>query len=674
MFNGPDQPNKTIQPKHDAGNLYSSQDQPRRRILDGSHVEYAYDELSDKDHKYLYIQTLYDAYVLVCQDKSLPALSFDMICHMLLHIPLTSYSFVPTNIISPIIKDARGNIIIQQNPYISRASFEYIQFVGDLYLKYRDINKSLISPPETSSLVICGTNIPWVILLLHVVECVLMGYILYTKMNLPYYLIMAKSGAVMILFNMMIILFDVSNILHSMDHEFVRRVIVSDTSIIHKLCAYEIFIGTIIHITGHILHLFDVLHKCSNGCTYEQVYVIPKSILHGDTPIEISWYYFLKQPAYYYGIFITVVMLLLILGVVCSSFKKIRISSFYLSHQILAILFCLGMVLHGIDQLLGFNLSYILVLPFLIKYLYMRRYEFIFPFISKWSETSLLYVSDWNANSNMIRICFEPNDRLSKQLDTGVIIAVYIKQKNISSWEWHPFTVYKGPDNRSYMAIRSSGVWTKKLIKQIMNSYHARDNTIWDRGYVSLLLGHTSLSSFRFYRHYKNKLFFCSGIGITPFLTILSDPFEIDRDNTLIWSVNSPELLREFIPMINSMKVDAIIFYSNSSSKGPNYKPIQPLELKRFSFLQALIHHYSGVDIAHGLKSPVIILMERANVFSIVSRSVSSLIAANMNSREELKIGIFTCGSSGYMKNVSDNVNKCKGISKVQLELWSELL
>ncbi len=633
-----------------------------------------YGELAGKNHLHLNIRTLYHAYVLVCESKSLPILPFETICDMLIHVSLTNYAFGPINIISPIIKHSSGKLITEKNPYISRTTFDYIQFVEDIYLKYRKINQSLTSPPTSKSIVSCGTNMPWVILIYHIVQVGLIGYVLYIKKDLPYLLLLAKGGAVVILFNMMIILVEVSNVLHSMDHEFVRRVIVSDTIIIHKLCAYEIFIGTIAHIAGHILHLFDVLDKCSKGCTYDQVYVIPKSILYGDTPIEISWYYFLKQPAYYYGVFITVVIVVLIIGVSCRYFNMIRISSFYLSHQILALMFCIGIILHGIQQLLGFNLSYIFVLPFLIKYLHTRRYEFIFPFISKWSKTSLLHVSDWNASSNMVRICFEPNERLAKQLDTGIIIAAHIKQNQISLWEWHPFTVYKGPDNRSYMAIRNSGVWTKKLIDQIMNSYHARDNTIWGDGYVSLLLGHTALSSFRFYRHYKNKLFFCSGIGITPFLTILSDPFEIDRDNTLIWSVNSPEMLREFIPMINSMKVDAIIFYSSSASKGHKNGAISLLDLKRFNFLQSLIHHYSGVDIVHGLKSPVIILMERANMFAILSRSIDSLVSANMNSREELKIGVFTCGSSGYMQSVANNVNMCKGISKVQLELWSEFL
>jgi hypothetical protein len=262
-----------------------------------------------------------------------------------------------------------------------------------------------------------------------------------------------------------------------------------------------------------------------------------------------------------------------------------------------------------------------------------------------------------------------------KQLEYGIAVSAYINHPITSLLEWHPFTISSEVDingtvgsgthsgtNKSYVSIQKSGKWTNKMIENITMNANSQITQYMN-------LGHVIPSCFRFYKFYVNKIFFCSGIGITPFLSIITKYSEHKNNNILIWSIGTIELIGQFANILRNIhsipNLQIYIFYSNTSKQ--INQSISKSQLHKFNFLQTLIHYKSGIDIIHGIQIPILIIPERINSLNIISHNISTIKFANN------PIGIFVCGSSRYSSSISDSVNLVKlNPKKIKIDLWIE--
>uniref|UniRef100_A0A6B2LHR3 FAD-binding FR-type domain-containing protein n=1 Tax=Arcella intermedia TaxID=1963864 RepID=A0A6B2LHR3_9EUKA len=92
---------------------------------------------------------------------------------------------------------------------------------------------------------------------------------------------------------------------------------------------------------------------------------------------------------------------------------------------------------------------------------------------------------------------------------------VFINIPEISSMEWHPFSLSSAPnDTIMEVHVRALGNWTKKLVDLASQKQQTRIK--FDGPYGNLKLN---------YRRYTNMLLIGGGIGVTPLIGILKDIF-----------------------------------------------------------------------------------------------------------------------------------------------------
>ncbi|XP_060167473.1 ferric reduction oxidase 6-like isoform X2 [Lycium barbarum] len=145
---------------------------------------------------------------------------------------------------------------------------------------------------------------------------------------------------------------------------------------------------------------------------------------------------------------------------------------------------------------------------------------------------------------------------------------IFLQIRELSWLQWHPFSVSSSPlDGKHHIAIliKVLGDWTKKLKGNILNLsleqsdkgpllQHNRKITAFVEGPY----GHES----PYHLTYENLILVAGGIGISPFLAILSDILHRINDSKpcmprtilLVWAIkNSDEL-----PLLDTVDIEAI--------------------------------------------------------------------------------------------------------------------
>ncbi len=607
-------------------------------------------------HDIVYVEGLYVAYAYICQTKGIVPLSFNEIVN---HLRLIEYNSHRDKLID--YAQLASDIDTKRYPIIARPKFERIKFVGGTYDRYHGGNKYALgayAPGQAGALTLFSSsdqsgwtvsNLSICVGLSTLIELLLVGRtIMSNYQTYTAYLLIARSGAIIILVSLSLLLVHISGVTKHLDQVLAYKLTSNASAHLHQWFGANVVFGALMHIVGHVGHVKHMLRVCIAGCTYTEVATLPERSL----PLVISWDYFMKELAYYTGLLLTLLLLAILVSVVALQCKWMRPTSFYNQHRALSVLFAAGTVVHGWDQLLGFNLSYACVLPALICYVASRYTE-----ISCQHQVEIL---DWHITASTIRLCLNNTHRLASQLEHGVALSAYVNHAPTARFEWHPFTITNSISKReSYISIKIAGQWTKQFVEHILKSNKTE----------LLTIGHTVPSCFRFYKFYTSKIFFCSGIGITPFLTVIDDPFEYVHSNLLVWSVGSTELLKEFSTILTKLhaapSLDILIFYSNSAA-GIDQQ-IDVHQWSKFNFLQTLVHFYTRIDIIHGIQIPCIALLERANPWNIISQRIMQALP------DIESIGIFVCGGEGYTNNVVRMANGLKNNGKkIRLDVWVE--
>jgi predicted ferric reductase len=477
--------------------------------------------------------------------------------------------------------------------------------------------------------------------------------------SFPHWLLVSRLSAILILSNAFCILLPMSGISSFIPDEIMIRISGEYDCFYHKLFGIKIIIFSIIHVLGHILHIRWSIEKCKSGCSYDDVHIVNKKYSN----VKISYLYFMKQFPYYSGIFLVFLFLMMFITIrvfmYYKSFFNIRYSLAYIFHKWLSALIMISIIAHGCSFLLGFNLSFIFILPLFLSYLWTRRYEFF---------KKKVPISRWNVTSSTIRLYLQCDKLIDNATSKFSTITIYINNTDISAIEWHPFTLSRNHNGYEYvLTIKKTGDWTNALSERLMAESYNK----------SINIGYYEISKFRYYKFYNVRYFFCAGIGITTFMSVINDIIiqgeNLSSNSTvLIWSIGDINLLKEYISVINNafsrFRLNNLIlkiYYSNSKEQKSNFIDIK--DKVRFKYLQYMIHNSTGVDIIHGLESPVCTIFNKMNCLNILANAIETYKSYTPT------IGIFICGPKGYTKSVIDNVNISRANKhNMAFRIWAE--
>lgn len=262
-----------------------------------------------------------------------------------------------------------------------------------------------------------------------ILDIVCIGLVVWAKYKLPIWILVAKVFAIQILINLFYLFIpflDVSDLIP--DHILANGFPAEYSDYYHRVFGIKILLAGIIHTAAHFLHIHKMIGDCTNGCTRKAVALIPKS----KEVVVISYGYFMKQLPYVTGVLLIVGFTIMTVSIVLSKYNLIRYTSNQVIHKFVAYLGCLLIIIHGVYQLLGFNYSFIMLLPLMIIYSWKRRNHFI-PVEIK--------ISRWLVNSNCIRLYLRETPILRAALKNFATVTVYINYPRISRLEWHPFTL-----------------------------------------------------------------------------------------------------------------------------------------------------------------------------------------------------------------------------------------
>ena len=486
------------------------------------------------------------------------------------------------------------------------------------------------------------------------IDMVIVCLIMFSNEALPQWLIVSRISAILILTNMAYLLIPLTSIASVIPDRIISQTIYSEySSSYHKVFGVKILLSCLSHTLGHMMQIRSAISKCKNGCSRKSILIVPAS----HNQIVISYGYFAKHYAYITGLLLLLIFGSMLLSIGLYQNNLIRYSTNQLIHKYTALLGMIFIILHGCSHLLGFNYSLILLLPFLLMYLWKRKNQVL---------SFHVRINRWHITQHSIRLYLQDDDKMDKMLDSFGSVSIYVNYPKISKLEWHPFTLSRGYDNQdAILTMKRVGRWTNSLSNILSNNMDSFDN---------INVGHYTRSKFRFHRLYDVRYFFCSGVGITAFVSAMMDmlrnPLNGNVKTILIWSINSVEIMNEFNEQLVDIKakissIEIQIHYSNRLKQS---EVVSKMDILRFAYLQSIISGNHNIDILAGAKNVVCCSLQRADISEIMYKA---FIKAKNNST--LNIGVFVCGSKAYAKTVLREAKKINSNQfGVEFRVWHE--
>eukprot|EP00268_Persea_americana_P039428 TRINITY_DN39008_c0_g1_i1.p1 TRINITY_DN39008_c0_g1~~TRINITY_DN39008_c0_g1_i1.p1 ORF type:complete len:740 (+),score=82.26 TRINITY_DN39008_c0_g1_i1:300-2519(+) len=212
---------------------------------------------------------------------------------------------------------------------------------------------------------------------------------------------------------------------------------------------------------------------------------------------------------------------------------------FFYTHQLYAV-FVIFFALHVGDFL--FSVSAGAIFLFLLD-----------RFLRFWqSRTTVDVISATNLPCGAVELILSK----PRNLQYNALSFIFLKLKEISHLQWHPFSVSSSPlDGKNHLSvvIKGLGQWTKKLSDNISNAPEKIQEGIPFQPCSTITAsvegpyGHQS----PYHLKYENLVFVGGGIGITPFLAILSDILHrikekkpcLPKQILLVWAVKRSQEL-----------------------------------------------------------------------------------------------------------------------------------
>jgi NAD(P)H-flavin reductase len=292
---------------------------------------------------------------------------------------------------------------------------------------------------------------------------------------------------------------------------------------------------------------------------------------------------------------------------------------FYYSHRILCIVTIVTMTLHYIS-------SIYYVIPSLFLYLIDLFLRILY--IKKAIYTKIVtYDLAFNQKYNIMTLKFQD------KIDVSPGTYFFICCKNISKTQWHPMSLMNIRNKALNFCIKDMGEnsWSHQLIK-----YHENHEDI-----DILLQG--PYMHFKNNYNYKNIVFVSTGVGVTPFFSILDDIKKNKPENLnkiiFIWIIPHESYIVPFLNIFDTIdtKLITIDIYITRSVEDD----LRILDDKYYLLLN--------------------IIKKRPSIENCINDFISTNAIVDMTD-----ICIFSCGSRTITKDL------CKLCSKLNIDLYNE--
>jgi NADPH oxidase len=295
------------------------------------------------------------------------------------------------------------------------------------------------------------------------------------------------------------------------------NVIFPDFSVyFHKICAYTVLFWSMVHMTGHYFNFYGVEKIIKINTMYNLHYTIYASF--SGHLMMISMFFIFAFSGYY--------------------FRKYYFEIFWYSHHFF-ILFFIVYPLHGIGCFVKTNngqclpyFSGFIIAPVLLIYILERIIRELSPVV-KINETQF-------CSGDTFKIRFTPKNKLVYKPGQYLLL----KCDLVSKQQWHPFTISNSPlDPHIELTIRCLGDWTTKFRDLLIKNKDNLPYIQYDGIFGSPVDTITS---------YDSAILIASGIGITPYISMLKYILQKGIDNLnikkidLIWINRDPEYFEWF--------------------------------------------------------------------------------------------------------------------------------
>ncbi len=226
---------------------------------------------------------------------------------------------------------------------------------------------------------------------------------------------------------------------------------------------------------------------------------------------------------------------------------------------------------------------------------------------------------------------------------------VFLKHPDISSREWHPFTVTSNPEDRTMLElhVRSVGTWTSRLHDLALTPPEARPAD-WQRAYLDGPYGSPASDIF----DSRIPVLIGAGIGVTPFASILRSILERRRGGQgttlamekiyFIWLNRDQQSFEWFIHLMGQLEddpatkgiVDIRVYLTGLRAE---------LTSASLTIAMEVFHQQTGRDLLTGLHAPT--LLSRPD-WQGVFRSIR-------DAHPNQPVDVFYCGPEGLSRILS---------------------
>ena len=295
-----------------------------------------------------------------------------------------------------------------------------------------------------------------------------------------------------------------------------------DTKLNHQFCGYVLIVCTIFHVILHLAIEFPEMVKITSTKPH-------------DAYVTNTWLTFSNQTGLF-GFLSLVIFAPVMIFPLISWIKKNCYEVFYLTHK----LYYLGLIFMGIHakttNTKRFGFIIYMSIPLLI-FLIEQIIRLVRFFTLKTTVNNLKYLE-----SGVILL------ELKKPKNFEFLCGqwAYIQIPKISSLQWHPFTMASNPEDKDivYFYISPVGGWTKNL-KSLHDTFIKETEMIEigsknelklefvNEQLVARLDGPFGAPAEHF-KSYEHLMFIASGVGATPFSSILISLLHMMRKNETI--------------------------------------------------------------------------------------------------------------------------------------------
>ena len=431
------------------------------------------------------------------------------------------------------------------------------------------------------------------------------------------------------------------------------KVPVDDSILMHKIIGYTLIGSGLVHTVAQLLGFVIVSVNASDN-VWNASGLAASGAFSGPQPGMQEM--FMTTPGW------TGMILLVISGVATPfTFPKLRQNKFNLfwySHFLFYPFFMAMLFIHGVESWLEPTQAYLFI-----------TFPVLLFCADRWNRMKLhgqianIDILSIGVDPNAVQLCMEK----PKNMDTFIPGSyVYLNFPELSQFEWHPFSLTSAPDDDFLSVhIRVAGDWTGALHKLCIAYKSSPTSTL--RVKVDGPFGAPTVD----YLNYEVVMVIGSGIGITPFASILRDLTYRLRENqcshckaarydTFVpwngtrsvikklyfhWCTPTQQSLRWFASSMNEIskydKDENIEIHNHLTSIKAHTKSAMYAKTA-----QTLYHQMTGKDIISGLHT------RSRTHFGRPDWHEMFIALAEKHKNEE--IGVFYCGGRALQNEIKE--------------------